>query len=241
MARKIDLNSERLFENRKASGEGVRKAQSKFYWATSLHINEHKNRSLSSIRNKVVLEIGCASGYDATAYCKSAKSYLGLDISDVAVKNCKSLLIPNADFVCVDGHTIPVQNNSFDCVIVNSLLHHLDLEVVFAEIKRVLKPNGLLIFREPLGINPMFQFYRLLTPRSRTSDERPFSLSDINLMKKYFEFDGREQFFGFFSILSAFVRNDRLRRILTQADDLISKTPFRYFFWQFSGILKVRD
>ena len=49
-------------------------------------------------------------------------------------------------------------DENFDCVVVNSLLHHLDLLKSFKrEIHRVLK-NGILIFREPLGTKSFFRF-----------------------------------------------------------------------------------
>ena len=96
--RKIDLDGERTFENRKASGEMVREAQSKFYWATEIPTSSHIELTNLEIRGKSVLEVGCASGYDASTYCKFANSYVGVDISDEAINNCKKLKIENANF-----------------------------------------------------------------------------------------------------------------------------------------------
>ena len=140
----------------------------------------------------------------------------------------------NSEFICVDGHKIPKEDEEFDFVIVNSLLHHLDLEKSFREINRVLKSNWYLIFREPLGTNPFFQFYRYLTSSARTADERPFTLLDIKLMKKYFYLRNVE-WFGFFSIFSAFLQINLLRKILTFLDYCLSKTFIKIFFWQFCG------
>ena len=84
---------------------------------------------MNIIEGAKVLEIGCASGHDAKDYCKYSKSYIGVDISDVAIQNCNALLIKNAKFYCVDGHRLPADDKSLDFVIVNSLLHHLDLEL----------------------------------------------------------------------------------------------------------------
>ena len=44
---------------------------------------------------------------------------------------------------------------------------------VLNEISRILKPNGKLLFIEPLGTNPLINFYRKLTPKSRSKDEHP--------------------------------------------------------------------
>lgn len=238
--RNIDLETEKNFENRKASGEQVRAKQSKFYWATFLPTEKHKEETFRTIEGSEVLEIGCASGYDAIDYCKYAKSYIGVDISDVAIENCKALAIDNAEFHCVDGHKLPAQDKSIDFVIVNSLLHHLDLVTSFEEISRVLSDSGALIFREPLGTNPAFQIYRMMTPDARTADERPFTFNDLRLMNKYFHFNENVQWFGFLSILSAFYRKDNIRDFLTAIDGLLSKTPLKYLFWQFSGIAKKR-
>ena len=62
----------------------------------------------------------------------------------------------NSEFLFIDGHKIPKEDEAFDWVIVNGLLHHLDLVKSFQEINRVLKSGGFLIFREPLGTNPFF-------------------------------------------------------------------------------------
>lgn len=235
--RKIDLDSERDFENEKALGGDARRRQSKFYWATALETESHAGRVYNCIQDKVVLEIGCASGNDAIAYCKYAKSYIGIDISDEAIKNCEARDIKNAEFVCTDGHKIPAGDRAFDCVIVNSLLHHLDLKTSFIEISRVLKDDGKLLFREPLGTNPIFQIYRYITPSARTVDERPFTFNDLSLMREYFELED-VTWYGFLSIVSAFIKVPILRNGLSKIDRTLSKTPFKYLFWQFAGLAR---
>ena len=218
----------------------MRSAQSKFYWATSLAILAHKNKTLEAIKGSTVLEIGCSSGEDAEQYSLYAARYVGVDISDEAIKKCQSLGLRNAEFQCIDGHHLPFRSAEFQCVIVNSLLHHMDLERVLPEVKRLLSKNGLLIFREPLGTNPIFQVYRLLTPRARTVDERPFTYKDLKLFRSYFDLT-HTQWFGFLSIFSAFIPVEWLRLLLTRIDALMSHSPLRYLYWQFAGIAKARD
>jgi ubiquinone/menaquinone biosynthesis C-methylase UbiE len=238
--RNINLDDEKNFENRKASGEKIRAAQSKFYWATSLLIEKHKEQTFKAIKGKNILEIGCSTGYDAIDYCKYAKEYIGVDISNLAIENSNALMLKNASFYCVDGHKLPTKDKTIDYVIVNSLLHHLDLDTSFKEITRVLKVNGALIFREPLGTNPAFLLYRKLTPYARTVDERPFTFEDLKIMRKYFILSEEVQWFGFLNLLSAYAKSVKLRMILTSVDRLISFTPLKYFYWQFSGVAKLR-
>lgn len=232
--RKINLDLEREFENRKIQGGNSRKSQYKFYWATNIPIIRHNLNTFKKIKDKRILEIGCSSGIDAISYTKYADYYCGVDISDEAIKKANSLNLKNSEFLCIDGHKIPKEDEYFDFVVVNSLLHHLDLEKSFQEINRILKSGGYLIFREPLGTNPFFQLYRYLTPLSRTPDECPFTFDDIKLMKKYFHLQNVE-WFGFLSIFSAFLKINLLRRILTFLDYCLSKTFLKIFFWQFCG------
>ena len=237
--RLIDLEKEKEYENSKILSDEIRKDQNKYYWATETSTQDHNKQTYLAIKGLSGLEIGCSGGSDAIEYSKYCSKYVGIDISDEAIKLAKSRNIAHCEFICTDGHKLPFDKESFDFIIVNSLLHHLDLDVTLIELSRVLKSKGMLIFREPLGMNPLFQIYRYCTPTARTDDERPFTFADIKLMKTYFEF-GEIRWFGFFAIGAAFFKSTKLRTFLTQVDVLLSKTPLKYVFWQFSGIVNKR-
>lgn len=115
----------------------------------------------------------------------------------------------------------------------------MDLETSFTEIDRVLKYEGKLVLRGPLGNNPIFQVYRYITPSARTVDERPFMFQDLRLMRKYFELEV-VTWFGFLNIVSAFIRVPRLRNRLSRIDKILSKTPLLYIYWQFSGLARTK-
>ncbi|MDB2524571.1 class I SAM-dependent methyltransferase [Amylibacter sp.] len=156
------------------------------------------------------------------------------------IKLCPSLRCKEHFFgIVIRLHVLPFDDKSMDFVIVNSLLHHLDLKAAFEEISRVLKVDGGLIFREPLGTNPLIQLYRYFTPSARTIDERPFTFNDLKLMQRYFDIED-VRWFGFINILSAFIRLKGLRQFLTFLDNILSLTPIKYFYWQFSGIAKLK-
>ncbi len=235
--RKIDLEAERRYENEKATGNSPRRALSKFYWATRLPLNQHFENTYRSISGKDVLEIGCTTGGKAIEYAKHARSYVGVDIADLAIEKARARNISNAEFICVDGHQIPRPDQSFDCVIVNSMLHHLELERGLREIWRLLKDDGILIFFEPLGINPAFWLYRQMTPHARTADERPFSYADLKLFATYFDLDD-VTWFGLTTPICAFYQNENLREKLTKVDQKLSRTPLKYLYWQIMGFGK---
>jgi SAM-dependent methyltransferase len=93
------------------------------------------------------------------------------------------------EFRIMDAHKIEFPDHHFDVVCGISILHHLDLEVALREVRRVLKPGGLLLFAEPLDKNPVGRLVRRLTPQARTVDERPFRSAQLALFRKHFDCD----------------------------------------------------
>ena len=131
-----------------------------------------------------------------------------------------------------------VKDNKLDgCILTHSGLHPHTLN---STKMAFLKTNGILLAREPLGTNPLFSLYRLMTPKARTPDERPFTFSDLKLLEKYFEFKSVE-YFGFLSVFSAFLKLDLVRNVLTKIDYVFSLTPVKYLFWQFAGEFKKKS
>ena len=55
------------------------------------------------------------------------------------------------------------------------------------ELIRVTKPNGKILFVEPLDMNPVGKIVRSLTKKARTADEQPIRIRDIVEIKKYFK------------------------------------------------------
>lgn len=80
-----------------------------------------------------VLEIGCGSG----ELSKYLKNYSGIDISE---KN---------PFIIGDAQNLPLEDNSFDLILLLDLLEHTNDKLVMKEVHRVLKPNGHAIITVP--------------------------------------------------------------------------------------------
>ena len=112
------------------------------------------NENIIAIVGKKVLEIGCSDGHYASLYSKTAKFITGIDLSDVGIRLANQRNIQNAEFYVVDAHKLPFDESSYDVVIVNSLLHHLDLSLALKEIVRVLSSDGIFL-QESLGTNPI--------------------------------------------------------------------------------------
>lgn len=104
-----------------------------------------------------ILEVGCGAG-DFTRYLGRffpAASITAFDISSKLIEiAAKRSVTDNVHFVVGNTEELPYSGESFDCVVGNAVLHHLDLSHVLPEVKRVLKRQGKLFFTEPNMLNP---------------------------------------------------------------------------------------
>lgn len=107
VTRRIDIDAERMFENRKVAGENPRLQQSKFYWATALGSQAFYVATFERMKGSRVLEIGCSDGEMTAKYAPHCGSIVGVDISDSGVTKARQRNIPNARFQVCDAHAMP--------------------------------------------------------------------------------------------------------------------------------------
>lgn len=136
----------------------------------------------------------------------------------------------------MDAHRLEFPDNSFDAVFGFGILHHLDYEKALDEIRRVLRPGGVMIFNEPLDVNPVGVLVRLATPAARTADEAPLKLGHLALFKERFDVAFHPQ--QFFSVPAGVVSrfamkrpDNALMRAAFQMDKAVSRAPgLRFLF-----------
>ena len=112
-----------------------------------------------------------------------------MDISGVVIDRARAAAAEagsSALFEVAEAEALPFANSSFDLAFGSSVLHHLELRPAVAEM-RVLRPEGSGVFYEPLGHNPLINWYRNRTPEMRTPDEHPLVRPDFDLFRHYFE------------------------------------------------------
>ena len=95
-----------------------------------------------------VLDYGCGAGQIVAELRRRGIDSYGCDIfyeaSDYAAAVDRSLF--GTAIKPMEGGIIPFENASFDLIVNNQVMEHVeDLDVVLAEIKRVLKPGGIVI------------------------------------------------------------------------------------------------
>lgn len=139
--------------------------------------------------NREALEYGCGPGSSAIALAKHGATVTGIDISEVAIASARETCARlNFDirFEVMDAERLTFADDSFDLVCGTGILHHLRLDRACPELARVLVPGGKAIFLEPLGHNPLINYYRNRTPHLRTPDEHPLLLDDLKMLEAYF-------------------------------------------------------
>lgn len=137
MSESLDWTGERLVTSVKAVG-----------------VVEHLHRyslACEFVTNKIVLDIASGEGYGSNLLAKKAKKVFGVDISTEAVEHasCKYKQ-DNLSYKHGSVTAIPLEDSSVDVVVSFETIEHLfEQEVMFQEIKRVLKKDGLLIISSP--------------------------------------------------------------------------------------------
>ena len=104
------------------------------------------------INPALILDLGSGTGYGAKKLkerFKKAKT-VQLDLSSSMLKKSRkksSRFFSRDRFLCADAHNLPLSDKSVDLVFSSLMLQWCnDPAAVFSEIKRILKPEGLLLF-----------------------------------------------------------------------------------------------
>lgn len=104
---------------------------------------------LGDPKRKVVLDVGCGSGYVAAELAASAKKVTGTDFSANFIALCREKYksLSNLDFVEHDiTSPLPFDDASFDSIICKMVLQYVpDIRPFSAEAMRLLKDKGELI------------------------------------------------------------------------------------------------
>ena len=189
--------------------------------------------------NKIVLDYGCGVGSVTQKIAKLNPSKLfGVDISEVsinkALENAKESNL-QINYSVDNCEETKFKTETFDLIFGSGILHHLNLKKSVNEINRILKNDGEMVFLEPLGTNPLINFYRKLTPNSRSIDEHPFLEKDFNFINSLFK-NVTVRYYGFFTLIFfLFYRNPKkslIFKIISRLDYYFFKIKyFKNFAW----------
>jgi ubiquinone/menaquinone biosynthesis C-methylase UbiE len=188
----------------------------------------------------VVLDLACGDGSEVRLLEQVSRRIVGVDLALVALARFRK----HFDYPVFQGNVraLPFRDAVFDACLVSGLLHHIvgydDMVPYLAEVRRVLRPGGVVIAVEP---NALYPVQWLMGPINRVMQrwrpgwrglvphERP--LSPGYLMRKLraagFEDTG---FAG-----TTFLHNRmpaRLARLVEGWEDGVrDRAPFKHFAW----------
>ena len=139
---------------------------------------------LLSLDGKHILELGCGSA-DITRNIATSgvdRRITALEVDEIAhEKNLRITDLPNVTFGLSGAQDIPLQDESVDVVLMFKSLHHVPIELMepsMHEIRRVLKPGGLLYISEPIFAGDFNEILRLF------HDEQKVREAAFNTIKK---------------------------------------------------------
>lgn len=162
-------------------------------------------RALAPGLEDVILDFGCGSGYMTVELAKVSKKTIGIDIN----ANIGNIRIPKSldgqlEYVISRGENLPFEENQFDKVLLSEVIATIEEPDKFlAEIKRVLKPGGILVVCNGTGpvtleesFNNEHESYRAY--RKKYPETMPASFTDYkkilsrgfgNLYKDFYKLD----------------------------------------------------
>jgi SAM-dependent methyltransferase len=115
---------------------------------------EHLHRyalAMDLAAGKAVLDIATGEGYGAALLGQVARFVVGVDIDSEIIQHARQrYLCRNLSFCVGSCAAIPLSDNSIDLVSsFETIEHHEHHDKMMEEIKRVLKPSGILILSSP--------------------------------------------------------------------------------------------
>ena len=142
-------------------------------WVTTEESHEIP-RLLDVTLNSSVLELGCGSGgYALHLVVKAGCRLVGLDINAAGIRNANQLalargLASRARFEqCDVSEHLPFDDQAFDAVFSNDVLCHVpERSRVLAEMFRVLKPGGRMLFSDALVVGGLLSHEEIATRSS---------------------------------------------------------------------------
>jgi len=150
-----------------------------------------------------ILDAGCGTGNYTLALAQYVRQVTALDVNEamlgiarqkVAYSELKEKITLKHGLI----NELPFENNSFDAVMFNQVLHHLDprgtiefeqLRVALKEAERVLRPNGLIMINTSSRLQMRHGFWYLeLVPEAR--QQGVDHMVDTNDLKRFLNESG---------------------------------------------------
>jgi ubiquinone/menaquinone biosynthesis C-methylase UbiE len=128
-----------------------------------------------------LLDVGCGTGKLLSLISSKYEVQLyGVDLSKNMLEIARNKLGEKADLRVGDSESLPFEDDSFEMVTCTDSFHHYPHpENVLAEVRRVLKPKGILLIADPWAPTPFRQLVNIFMHFSKGGDVKIYSESEI--------------------------------------------------------------
>lgn len=180
-----------------------------------------------------VLDLCCGNGIFSILQARLGADLTCSDIAEnslkVAAERMKREGLTSVRFVAADAEDLPFADGEFEVVTCVGSISYVELEVFIAEVKRVLRKDGVFLCLDSLNHNWIYRINRyihyLKGERSYSTLKRMPNQSTIKYIRSQFA-ETEVSYFGIFSflspILTRIVSNNRAADILDNLDKRFS-------------------
>jgi SAM-dependent methyltransferase len=137
----------------------------------------------------LALDLGCGSGTQALCLMREGFAVLSADLSSEAAALCRANTAGAKQLLGVinaDAEALPIRDASVDACICSLFLHHFaSLDTVAAELRRVVRPGGVVVATDANAHNPfVWLFFNVIHRVHRlrwvTPDQRAITRSELS-------------------------------------------------------------
>jgi 2-polyprenyl-3-methyl-5-hydroxy-6-metoxy-1,4-benzoquinol methylase len=170
-------------------------------------------RSLQDMQGKQILDMGCGEGELSTQLARLGARVTGIDISPelirVAQRRAELDGVQNqTEFLVWNILEKPLPENRFDLITCSAVLHHVDIRQFLPVLWASLRPGGVAVMIEPLGLSPWLRKLRARIPVNTDASpgEHPLTRQELNHIVEVLG-NARTTYYELFSRLQVFLPN----------------------------------
>jgi SAM-dependent methyltransferase len=169
---------------------------------------------------KRVADIGCGDGSVARIMAARGALVTGIDVSEGAIEKARAAApVGDETFALASADEMPFEDQSQDIVIFLNSTHHMtaDRQIrAVDEAVRVLVPDGLLFFSEPLAEGPRYELNKPFADEANLRASAQQAIHDVPAkgfaVETEFEFTVERRFENFEAFRANVVKDDERRR-----------------------------
>jgi SAM-dependent methyltransferase len=154
---------------------------------------------LGDVAGKAVLDLGCGTGENLVPLIKRGAHTIGVDISPDLIRLAQRRVNDaeaESEVRVGSAYATGLPDDSIDVIFCMSLIHHLEIARVRDEMRRILKPGGHIVLKEPVRFSPTYSRLRKLLPSKQdiSEYEHPLTEQELSTMTEPFQVEGKRFF-----------------------------------------------